>query len=216
MTAHHSLVADRPGERLDVFLARQLPDFSRAHAQRLIDAGNVRVAGAAAKPSLRLEAGWLIDITVPPPAAIALEAEPIPLSVVYEDGDLIVVDKPAGMTVHPAPGHARSTLVNALLAHCPDLAGIEGSVRPGIVHRLDKDTSGLLVVAKNDHAQLGLSAQMAAHTARKEYLALVAGTPPIEGTIDAPIGRHPGRRKEMAIVAEGRPARTHFRLIGAV
>jgi 23S rRNA pseudouridine1911/1915/1917 synthase len=126
------------------------------------------------------------------------------------------VDKPAGMAVHPGPGHAGATLVNALLAHCPDLGGIEGSLRPGIVHRLDKDTSGLLVVAKNDRAQLSLAAQMAERTARKEYLALVQGMPPASGAIDAPIGRHPGQRKRMAIVAEGRPARTHFRTLGAV
>jgi 23S rRNA pseudouridine1911/1915/1917 synthase len=147
---------------------------------------------------------------------VSLEAQPIPLAVVYEDADLIVIDKPAGMPVHPGPGHERSTVVNAVLAHCPDLAGIEGSLRPGIVHRLDKDTSGLLVIAKNDRAQTGLATQMAARTMRKEYLALVHGRPPPSGTIDAPIGRHPGQRKQMAIVAEGRPARTHFRALGAV
>jgi 23S rRNA pseudouridine1911/1915/1917 synthase len=147
---------------------------------------------------------------------VSLEAQPIPLAVVYEDADLIVIDKPAGMPVHPGPGHERSTVVNAVLAHCPDLAGIEGSLRPGIVHRLDKDTSGLLVIAKNDGAQMGLAAQMAARTTRKEYLALVQGHPPPAGTIDAPIGRHPGRRKQMAIVAEGRPARTHYRALGPV
>ncbi|MGD9889667.1 MAG: RluA family pseudouridine synthase [Dehalococcoidia bacterium] len=216
MSARHMLAADRAGERLDVFLARSLPDLSRAHAQRLIAEGCVQVNGGTARPSLRLEAGARVAVEIPEPAAIDLTPEAIPLSVKYEDADLIVVDKPAGMPVHPGPGHERSTLVHALLAHCPDLAGIEGTARPGIVHRLDKDTSGLLVVAKNDRAQMALQGQMAARTARKEYLALVHGTPPPTGTIDAPIGRHPGQRKQMAIVAEGRPARTHFRSLGAV
>jgi len=214
MTARHALTADTPGERLDVFLARSLPDLSRTHAQRLIAEGHVRIDGQTPKPSLRLEPGALVEVERPDPVATDLEPEAIPLTVAYEDPDVIVVDKPAGMAVHPAPGHERSTLVNALLAHCSDLAGIEGTLRPGIVHRLDKDTSGLLVVAKNDRAQLALTAQMAARTARKEYLALVQGRPPPTGTIDAPIGRHPGRRKQMAIVAEGKPARTHFRTLG--
>lgn len=216
MRAQHTLVADRAGERLDVFLARSLPDFSRAHAQRLITDGHVRVNDGTPRASLRLDAGTLIAVEIPESVSIDLTPEAILLSVIYEDADLIVVDKPAGMPVHPGPGHERSTLVHALLAHCPDLTGIEGTARPGIVHRLDMDTSGLLVVAKNDRAQLALQKQMAARTARKEYLALVQGSPPPTGTIDAPIGRHPGRRKQMAIVAEGRPARTHFRTLGAV
>jgi 23S rRNA pseudouridine1911/1915/1917 synthase len=216
MTERHGLTADRPGERLDVFLARRLPDLSRAHAQRLIAEGHVRVDGGASKPSLRLEPGARVEVEQPAPAPVIVQPEAIPLAVLYEDGDVIVVDKPAGMAVHPGPGHTGATLVNALLAHCPDLAGIEGSLRPGIVHRLDKDTSGLLVVAKNDRAQLALTAQMAERTARKQYLALVQGRPPPTGTIDAPIGRHPGQRKRMAIVAEGRPSRTHFRALGPV
>ncbi len=216
MNSVRSLTADRPGERLDVFLSRSLPDLSRAHAQRLIAQGHVRVGGEALKSSTRLEAGATVELQIPPALPLELEAEAIPLAVLYEDADLIVVDKPAGMPVHPGPGHERSTLVNALLAHCPDLGGIEGTLRPGIVHRLDKDTSGLLIVAKNDRSQLRLSAQMAARTMRKEYLALVQGSPPRSGMIDAPIGRHPGQRKQMAIVAEGKPARTHFRTLGAV
>jgi 23S rRNA pseudouridine1911/1915/1917 synthase len=216
MNARHTLVADRAGERLDIFLARSLRDISRAHAQRLIAENHVQVSGGPVRPSLRLEAGVRVSVEIPEPTSVDLTPEAIPLSVVYEDADLIVVDKPAGMAVHPGPGHERSTLVHALLAHCPDLSGIEGTARPGIVHRLDKDTSGLLVVAKNDRAQMTLQEQMAARTARKEYLALVQGTPPPSGTIDAPIGRHPGQRKQMAIVAEGRPARTHFRSLGAV
>ena len=216
MNASQTLIADRAGERLDVFLSRSLPDLSRAHAQRLIAEGHVRIGRESAKASTRLEDGMRVEVERPAPAPVELEAEAIPLSVLYEDADLIVVNKPAGMAVHPGPGHERSTLVNALLAHCPDLAGIEGTLRPGIVHRLDKDTSGLLIVAKNDRAQLRLSAQMASRAMRKEYLALVQGTPPPSGTIDAPVGRHPGQRKQMAIVAEGRPARTHFRALGPV
>jgi 23S rRNA pseudouridine1911/1915/1917 synthase len=216
VSARHTLVADCAGERLDVFLARSLPDLSRAHAQRLIVEGHIEVNSRIARASLRLEAGTQVAVEIPEPSSIELTPEAIPLSVAYEDADLIVVDKPVGMAVHPGPGHERSTLVHALLAHCLDLAGIEGTARPGIVHRLDKDTSGLLVVAKNDRAQLALQGQMAARTVRKEYLALVHGTPPLTGTIDAPIGRHPGQRKQMAIVAEGRPSRTHFRSLGAV
>ena len=216
MSTHHTLIADQPGERLDVFLARQVPDLSRAHAQRLIAEGHVRVDAGPAKASLRMERGTRVELETPAPAPIGVAAEAIPLAVVYEDTDVLVIDKPAGMTVHPAPGHERATLVNAVLAHSPDLAGIEGSLRPGIVHRLDKDTSGLLVVAKSDRAHLALTAQMAARTARKEYLALVQGQPPPAGTIDAPIGRHPSQRKQMAIVAGGRPARTHFRALGAI
>jgi 23S rRNA pseudouridine1911/1915/1917 synthase len=154
-------------------------------------------------------------VVTPEPVVLDLEPEAIPLVVVYEDADVLVIDKPAGMAVHPGPGNERSTLVNAVLAHCPDLAGIGDALRPGIVHRLDKDTSGLLIVAKNDVAQRSLTEQMAARTARKEYLALVDGLPQPVGLIDAPIGRHPGQRKQMAIVAGGRPSRTHFWTLGA-
>lgn len=217
MTAHtytYTFTADQQGVRLDLFLARAAPDLSRSHAQRLIADGQVLVGGRAAKASQRLDEGDTVTVTIPPATPIELAPEHMPLSVVYEDGDLIVIDKPAGLTVHPAPGHPAGTLVNALLAHCGDLAGIDGSLRPGIVHRLDKDTSGLLVVAKNDTAQLALSRQIAHHQTLKAYLALVDGRPPRAGVIDAPIGRHPAQRKRMAIVAEGRPSRTHYRVLG--
>lgn len=216
MSAPQTLTADRNGERLDVFLSRELPDLSRSHAQRLIAEGCVRVAGALAKASLRLETGIVIQVTPPLPRAVTLFPEAIPLSVVYEDADVLVIDKPAGMPVHPGPGHESATVVNAVLAHCPGLPGISDSLRPGIVHRLDMDTSGLLMIAKTDAAQLGLSAQMAARSMRKEYLALVQGRPPEQGVIDAPLDRNPTERKRMAIVASGRQARTRFRVLGAV
>jgi 23S rRNA pseudouridine1911/1915/1917 synthase len=210
------LHAEAGGERVDAFLARAVPDLSRAHAQRLIAEGMVRVNGGAAKPSLRLAAGDQVEVEMPAPVPIDLAPESIPLRVVFEDADVIVIDKPAGLTVHPAPGHPNGTLVNALLAHCTDLAGIEGSLRPGIVHRLDKDTSGLLMVAKNDRAQLALSDQIAHRQVLKAYLVMVAGHPRKAGVIDAPIGRHPAQRRRMAIVAEGRPARTHYRVVAEV
>lgn len=201
------------GDRLDRFAAGAFPELSRAHAQKLIDEGRLLINGRRAKASQRLEAGDAVSLELPPPEPVALEPEDLPLDVVFEDSDLIVVNKPAGLTVHPAPGHPNGTLVNALLAHCGDLAGIGGSLRPGIVHRLDKDTSGLLVVAKNDLAQRALSGQLARHEMHKVYLALVTGTPPRTGVVDAPIGRHPAQRKRMAVVSEGRPARSHLRLV---
>jgi len=207
------LAADRSGERLDAYLARAVPDLSRSHAQKLIEAGRVLVNGRPAKAALRLAPGDEVRVHVPEPQPITPLPEPIRLEVVYEDADLIVVNKPAGLTVHPAPGHPSGTLVNALLAHCPDLSGINGELRPGIVHRLDKDTSGLLVVAKNDRAQLALSEQFAGREVLKAYLALVEGRPPPAGVIDAPIGRHPAQRKRMAVLAEGRPARTRYRVV---
>jgi 23S rRNA pseudouridine1911/1915/1917 synthase len=152
-------------------------------------------------------------VTVPPPEEIGLEAEHIPVTIIYQDADIIVVDKPAGLTVHPAPGHPQGTLVNALLAACPDLREISGTLRPGIVHRLDKDTSGLLVVAKNDRAMRSLQAQLKERQAHKTYLALVHGVPkPREGQIEAPIGRHPKNRKKMAVVEGGRESVTRYRV----
>ena len=216
MNRSQTLIADRDGERLDLLLSRAVPDLSRSHAQRLIADGCVRVTGATPKASLRLEAGTLIELTMPEPRATTVTPEAIPLRVLYEDADVLVIDKPAGMPVHPGPGHESATVVNAVLAHCPDLPGISNSVRPGIVHRLDKDTSGLLIIAKTDAAQVGLSAQMADRAMRKEYLALVQGQPPAHGVVDAPLDRDPTERKRMAIVASGRQARTRFRVLGAV
>jgi len=155
----------------------------------------------------------VVDVRVPPPQPVALEPDAVPLRIVYEDADLLVVDKPAGMTVHPAPGHSRHTLVNALLAHCGDLSGIGGVLRPGIVHRLDKDTSGLLLVAKNDRAHADLSRQLKEHTVEKRYLALVRGrVEQTEGVIEGAVGRDPRNRKRMAVVEGGRPARTAYRV----
>ena len=207
------LTADRGGERLDTFIARRCPELSRSHARRLIDEGLVSVNGRQVKPSERVTAGLSVSVTIPPPETVTLVPEAIPLTIIYQDGDIIVLDKPAGLTVHPAPGHPSGTLVNALLAACPDLRGIAGTLRPGIVHRLDKDTSGLMVVAKNDRAQRALQRQLKDRDVRKTYLALVRGVPaPREGTIAAPIGRHPKNRKKMAVVADGREATTRYRV----
>ena len=207
------LTADRGGERLDTFIARRRPELSRSHARRLIDEGLVVVDGRQAKPSDRVTSGVGVTVTIPPPETVDLVPEAIPLTIIYQDGDIIVLDKPAGLTVHPAPGHPTGTLVNALLAACPDLRGIPGTLRPGIVHRLDKDTSGLMVVAKNDRAQRALQRQLKERGVRKTYLALAKGVPaPREGTIEAPIGRHPKNRKKMAVVAGGREAITRYRV----
>ena len=214
-TIELSVETGEPG-RLDSWLAGRLAEMSRSRAQKLVESGQVLVDGQVVKSAHRLEPGMTVRVSIPVPQPLALAAEEIPLSIVHEDSDVIVIDKPAGLTVHPAPGHEAGTMVNALLAHCGDLAGIQGTLRPGIVHRLDKETSGLLMVAKNDMAQMELSRQLAEHRVAKVYLALVDGHPPEHGVIDAPIGRHPAQRKRMAIVAEGRPARTHFRQVTAL
>jgi len=212
------LVADRAGERLDVFVARRRPQLTRSRAQRLIDHGFVTVDGRLpAKAGAKLAAGQRVRVIVPPPEPVDLEPEPIPLRIVYEDDDLLVVDKPAGLPVHPSAGHSRHTLVNAVLAHCPELSGVGGQQRPGIVHRLDKDTSGLIIVAKNDAAHLSLSRQLKERKVEKTYLALVEGRPKLpEGEIDRPIARHPRDRKRMAIVPGGRAAITRYRVLREV
>lgn len=215
----HALIVppEEAGTRLDVFLAGAPGlGLSRSQAQRLIAEERVRVNGRAAKASLKLPGGAEVTVAVPPPEPLALEAQPLPLSIVHEDEHLVVIDKPAGVVVHPAPGHREGTLVNALLAHCgPELIGIGGVLRPGIVHRLDKDTSGLLVVAKSETAHQGLSAAIKARAVRREYLCLALGTLAHEAcTVDAPIGRHPVQRKKMAVVERGgRPARTHLEVL---
>jgi len=207
------LVADRGWERLDTFVARRLPELSRSHARKLIDDGLVTINGRQGKPSEKVAAAATVAVVIPPPQETRLVAEAIPLTIVYQDHDIIVVDKPTGLTVHPAPGHPSGTLVNALLAACPDLRGISGTLRPGIVHRLDKDTSGLLVVAKNDRAMRALQGQLKDRLVHKTYLALVAGVPsPREGTIEAPIGRNPKNRKKMAVVAGGRDSTSRYRI----
>jgi len=214
MTRTLELFADHDGERLDAFLARRCGhELSRSSAHRLIAEGQVTVNGAASKPSHRLRHGDDVVVLLPPPQVMTLEAEAIPLRIVYQDEDVIVVDKPPGLTVHPAAGHPRGTLVNALLTICPELANIKGTLRPGIVHRLDKDTSGLLVVAKNEAAQASLTGQLKERQVHKVYLALVRGrVEPPQGVIDAPIGRHPRRRQRMAVVEGGRAAQTRYRV----
>jgi 23S rRNA pseudouridine1911/1915/1917 synthase len=198
--------------RLDKYLTRVLPQFSRAYVQRLIDQGCVLVNGEKAKASQRLKEVDRITVHVPPSSARPL-AEAIPLAIVYEDQDILVVDKPAGLAVHPAPGHPSHTLVNAVLAHCPNLAMSNELTRPGIVHRLDKDTSGLMVVAKNGFAREYLVAQFKSRTVTKGYLVLVKGRLcPELGVIEAPIGRDPRRRQRMAIVETGKEATTQYKV----
>ncbi|RME64085.1 MAG: RluA family pseudouridine synthase [Caldilineae bacterium] len=211
--------ADAQGQRLDRWLAQMLPEYSRSAIQRWIRENRVLVDGFPAKASLKLEAGQQVRVSVPAPRPSPLAPEDIPLAIVYEDEHILVVDKPAGLVVHPAPGHRSGTLVNAILHHCPDLAGVGGERRPGIVHRLDKDTSGLIVVAKDDAALQALQRQFARRTVYKEYLALVEGRlEPPEGRIVAPIGRHPVHRQRMAVLppdpvtgeARGREAVTEY------
>jgi 23S rRNA pseudouridine1911/1915/1917 synthase len=206
--------ASRGSERLDLFLVQEVAELSRSQLKRLIEQGLVLVNGQPGRPGQKLRAGDRVSLTVPPPGQSTLEPEEIPLSVVYQDDELLVLDKPAGLTVHPAPGHPSGTLVNALLAICPDLRGIGDRVRPGIVHRLDKDTSGLMVVAKSHRAHLSLSRQIKERKVKKGYLALVSGElKPREGVIDAPIARNPRDRKRMAVVAGGREARTRYKVL---
>jgi len=183
------LIVEEAGGRLDKYIAEHT-EFSRAYIQKLIRDGNILVGGHTVRPKRGITKNEKIIITISPPEPIEVKPENIPLNIVYEDRDLLVIDKPAGLTVHPAAGNWSGTLVNAILAHCPDMAGIKGSVRPGIVHRLDKDTSGLIVAAKNDAAQLSLSGQIKKRKITKGYLALVSGhLTPREGAIEGPIGR---------------------------
>ena len=202
-------------ERIDRFLAHQLIDLSRSRIQVLIDDGYVTVNDVICNNKKDLiKAGDRIQLTTPVATPLDLIAQEIPLDVLYEDEHLIVINKPAGLVVHPAAGHADGTLVNALLAHCTELSGINGTQRPGIVHRLDKDTSGVIVVAKSDRAHQDLQAQIQAKTARREYLAIVRGVPKSEsGVIDAPIARHKSDRKKMAVVDDGRKAITHWQIM---
>ncbi len=198
------------GDRLDRFVVGQAENLSRNYVQHLIETGLVLVDDIPRRQSFKLSAGELVSVTIPPPTIESLEPEPIPLAIQYEDRDLIVLNKAAGMVVHPAPGNVRGTLVNALIHHAPEI-NVAGSNRPGIVHRLDKDTSGLMVVAKTDRAKETLLAQWQARTVRKGYVALVRGaTEDDEATIDLPIARDPNDRKRMAVLPTGRAAVTHF------
>lgn len=205
------IAASESGTRIDKYVAETCAQFSRSYIQKLIEQSYILINGHRAKANQRLHIGDEISINLPLPSSISLVAEPIPLTIVYEDVDLLVIDKPAGLTVHPAPGHPNHTLVNALLSHCPSLAKMGDSIRPGIVHRLDKDTSGLMIVAKNSSAQQYLINQFKSHKVLKSYLVLVSGKLALEqGVIEAPIGRDPANRKRMAVVAEGREASTHY------
>ena len=210
-----TLRLESSGERLDAALARLVPELSRSQAQRLLAQGLVTANGKPLKKNEKSTAGMVLELTLPEVQETDLPAQEIPLDIRYEDSDVIVINKPKGLVVHPAPGHPDGTVVNALLHHCGDsLSGIGGEKRPGIVHRIDKDTSGLLIAAKNDAAHAHLSAQLKDHTLARTYECIVCGNVRQDaGTIDAPIGRSPADRKKMAVVAGGRPAVTHFEVI---
>ncbi len=222
METHQFDVSSEAGDRLDRALQARLPDLSRAAVQRLIEDGHARVNGKPARAGQKLRPGETVSWELPPPepAPDNLVPQAIPLDVLYEDADLLVINKPKGLVVHPAPGHASGTLVNAVLAHAgDDLSGIGGVERPGIVHRLDRDTSGLMVVAKSERAYQSLQAQIAARSAERRYVGVVRGTPRWERAgVDAPIGRHPTDRKRMAVIPPGsrhthREARTDLRVL---
>ncbi len=208
--------ADMDDIRIDVFLAERLPEISRSGAQKLIERGFVVRGGVPVRKNHKTVKGEVFEVTLPEPVRIAAQAQDIPLDVVYEDSDVIAVNKPRGMVVHPSPGHSDGTLVNALLAHCGgSLSGIGGEIRPGIVHRIDKDTSGLVIAAKNDAAHLSLSAQLKIHSLSRIYEAVVIGSIKDDtGTVDAPLGRHPTDRKRQTVTDKNsRHAVTHYEVI---
>ena len=210
------LYADIPGERLDAFLARSVPDLSRSAAQKLIEEGQVQRNGKPGKKNDKLNTGDAVSYEIPEPKAVDIAPKEIPLDIVYEDDDLLVINKPKGLVVHPAAGHQDDTLVNGLLyALGDDLSGINGELRPGIVHRIDKDTSGLLAVAKNDLAHTVLASQLKDHSMARTYEAIVCGVLKEDsGTVDAPIGRHPTDRKKMCVTQRNsKPAVTHWEVI---
>ncbi len=216
MSEHIEITAEESGERIDALLARLVPELTRSAAQRLLEEGLVTLGGVPVKKNRRTEPGEVYAALLPEPELPEPEPQDIPLDIVYEDADVVVVNKPRGMVVHPAPGHPDGTLVNALLWHCGDsLSGVGGERRPGIVHRIDKDTSGLIIAAKNDFAHLALSAQLADRSLSRVYEAVARGEFREEaGTVDAPIGRHPTERKRMAVTERGsRPAVTHWEVI---
>ena len=211
-----TLFADIPGERLDAFLARSVPDLSRSAAQKLIEDGQVSRNGKPGKKNDKLNVGDAVSYEIPEPKAVDIAPKEMPLDIVYEDDDLLVINKPKGLVVHPAAGHSDDTLVNGLLyALGDDLSGINGELRPGIVHRIDKDTSGLLAVAKNDLAHTVLASQLKDHSMARTYEAIVCGVMKEDsGTVDAPIGRHPSDRKKMCVTQRNsKPAVTHWEVI---
>lgn len=203
---------DSAGTRLDSFLALKIPDMTRNHAQKLLDQGNVLYNDVPVnKGGTKLKQNDIITVSIPEPESVDIKAENISLEIIYEDDDILIINKPKGMVVHPAPGHSGGTLVNALLHHCGEqLSGINGIVRPGIVHRIDRDTTGLLVVCKNDRAHVSLSKQLSEHSITRVYSCIVEGVVREDGTVDAPIGRHPVERKKMSIQPNGRRAVTHY------
>ena len=216
MSEHIEITAEESGERIDALLARLVPELTRSAAQRLLEEGLVTLGGVPVKKNRRTEPGEVYAALLPEPELPEPEPQDIPLDIVYEDADVVVVNKPRGMVVHPAPGHPDGTLVNALLRHCGEsLSGVGGERRPGIVHRIDKDTSGLIIAAKNDYAHLALSAQLADRSLSRVYEAVARGEFREEaGMVDAPIGRHPTERKRMAVTERGsRPAVTHWEVI---
>ena len=216
MSEHIEITAEESGERIDALLARLVPELTRSAAQRLLEEGLVTLRGVPVKKNRRTEPGEVYAALLPEPELPEPEPQDIPLDIVYEDADVVVVNKPRGMVVHPAPGHPDGTLVNALLWHCGEsLSGVGGERRPGIVHRIDKDTSGLIIAAKNDFAHLALSAQLADRSLSRVYEAVARGEFREEsGTVDAPIGRHPTERKRMAVTERGsRPAVTHWEVL---
>ena len=210
------LFADKNGERADAALARLCPDLTRSAAQKLLESGQVTCGGKILKKNDKLSEGDEIEVILPEVQEVSIEPEDIPLDVVYEDSDVIVINKPKGLVVHPAAGHWSGTLVNALMHHCKDsLSGINGELRPGIVHRIDMDTSGLLIVAKNDFAHQALAEQLQDHSLARTYECIVVGgIKEDSGTIDAPIGRHPVDRKKMAVTEKNsKPAVTHWQVL---
>lgn len=214
VTDQRSLEVPGPVGRLDKYLAQNYPEFTRSFIQKLIERGHVTVNGRPVRVALQLKLNDRIEITIPPPEPAVILPEDIPFDVIYEDRDVIVINKPAGLTVHPAPGHSRHTLVNVLIKRYPDLEGFGGSMRPGIVHRLDKDTSGLMVIARSEAARQSLINQFKYRTVKKSYLVLIKGRlEPSRGAIDAAIGRDPSDRKRMAVVSKGRNARTDYHVL---
>ncbi|HEY92889.1 MAG TPA: RluA family pseudouridine synthase [Dehalococcoidia bacterium] len=210
----YNFIVDEPGARLDKYVCQKCPELSRTYVQKLISDGHITVNDRMTKTGLKLNIGDRLTVTIPPATPNPLSPEAIPLNIIYEDDDLLVIDKLAGLAIHPAPGHLSHTLVNAILSHLPNLPDTDDSLRPGIVHRLDKDTSGVMLVAKNRQAQANLIDQFKAHSVVKAYLVLVKGhLTPESGVIEAPIGRDPRNRKRMAVVTKGREAWTQYNVV---
>ena len=206
---------DEIGKRIDVYISSFRDDLSRSQVQKLIENGKITINGKVTKNNYKLRKNDIIEIEIPDPEPLDIVPEDIPLDICYEDKDIIIINKPQGMVVHPAPGHYSGTIVNAIMYHCgDDLSGINGCMRPGIVHRNDKDTSGIIVIAKSDSAHKSLAEQLACHSITRKYYAIVTGNLKEDtGTIDKPIGRNPKDRKKMAVVEGGRRAVTHYKVL---